>query len=679
MPAPSRHARVLPVCTALVLAGLASLPIANWIPDGRGEPQYDALVAAWLSGTAIAAGLGVVAALLLRGRGPAPGSGAWARLSAAAEAHPVRTALALAALAGLAYAAIATALYQRRPLLIDELVQSIQARIFTEGRLFRPAAEDPALFSLYLMVDKGGKVFAQFPPGWPAILALFDLVDLRWLAGPVMGAAAVLATAWWLRAAEPDPAVRLGAQLLAAASPFVAFQAASHMNHVPALVGIVLGMAGLAHVVRDDTARPAAAFASGLGFGLAATMRPVDAACYALPAAGWYLGRTWRRRTTWPDLAAAGLGVALPSAAMLWFNANTTGRPLLFGYTYLWGPSHSLGFHVSPWGIPHTPALGLELVNLYLLRLQANLFEAAWPSLLPAIALFALLPRLRPFDRYLLASGGLLLGAYFAYFHDGLWLGPRFVLALVPGFAWWTARLPGTVRARFGDVAWRGTLATLVAGLAIGAATILPIRARSYAGGLATMRWDGEDAARREGVRDALVFVRESWGAQVVARLWRQGIGIGETERIYKRSDLCALDSAVTDLEARRVTGAAAAAALQPLLADSSTVVSPPWSEDKSERWRADRPYGPRCRARIADDQRGFTLLGPLLLARDGNVYARDLHARDTLLLRTYPQRPVFLLRPASPAVGAPPHFERLDRDSLWAAARAGDATSSAP
>jgi hypothetical protein len=219
----------------------------------------------------------------------------------------------------------------------------------------------------------------------------------------------------------------------------------------------------------------------------------------------------------------------------------------------------------------------------------------------------------------------------------------------------------------------------MLAAMAIGTMTIIPLRVRSYASGLATMRWDGEEAARAARADRALVFVRESWGAQVVARMWRQGIGIGDTEFLYKRSDLCRLDAAVATLERTGVTGDAAKAALQPLLADSATVIAPSWSEDKSERFVPGGATTPYCDARIADDQRGFTLLGPLLLARDANVYARDLHDRDTLLLKAYPDRPVFLLRPESAAAGAKPRFEPLSRDSLWAAARAAAATVSAP
>ncbi|MGH7562795.1 MAG: hypothetical protein ACRENB_17470, partial [Gemmatimonadales bacterium] len=83
--------------------------------------------------------------------------------------------------------------------------------------------------------------------------------------------------------------------------------------------------------------------------------------------------------------------------------------------------------------------------------------------------------------------------------------------------------------------------------------------------------------------------------------------------------------------------------------------------------------YTEECLARLAEDQRGFTLFPPLLLSRrEDLVYARDLGARDSLLLDAHPGRAVYLLRPPSQAVGAAPRFEALRRDSLLSAWRTG-------
>jgi hypothetical protein len=77
---------------------------------------------------------------------------------------------------------------------------------------------------------------------------------------------------------------------------------------------------------------------------------------------------------------------------------------------------------------------------------------------------------------------------------------------------------------------------------------------------------------------------------------------------------------------------------------------------------------------RATETAAGIAPLAPLLAVggpSDRNIYARDLHARDTLLLAAYPGRPIFLLRPSSAAPSAMPAFFPVSKDSLavaWAA-----------
>ena len=133
------------------------------------------------------------------------------------------------------------------------------------------------------------------------------------------------------------------------------------------------------------------------------------------------------------------------------------------------------------------------------------------------------------------------------------------------------------------------------------------------------------------------------------------------------------LDSTVAGLEARGVSGPDAVSRLRPLLADSGRVQKTTFSPDPTERVLAGIRYGPRCAGRIKEDWRGFTLFSPLILAgKDGNVFARDLHGRDTLLLRQYPGRPVYLLKRSTARIESPLVFERVDPDSIWRSARAG-------
>ena len=652
-----------------LLVALAFLPIANWIPRGHSADWYDTAVQLWLFGSLVVAGLAAVIALSA-GRYGGLLEPLARRLRAVPRPSGTVAALVLVAVALGVYALVATLVFSRRPLLIDEVIQLFQARILEAGRLWLPSTGHPELVGSMHLVDQGGRVYGQFPIGGPAFLAAGDAFGAAWLVGPVCGAIAVAAFIVFLRAAEPSRATRWGAAALFALAPFTVFQAASHMNHGFALAALLVATAALARVVTADGPRPWLALVSGLGYGIAATIRPTDALAFALPAGVWYLARAVRDRRRLPDLLASGVGVALPMLVLFWVNRATTGSAVLFGYEVLWGKAHNLGFHRAPWGPVHTPLRGLELINIYLLRLQTYLFEAPVPSLVPVLAALALAPAFGALDRLLLTTAGLLLGLYFAYWHDGFFLGPRFLYPLAPILALWTARLPGLVRSRFGrGFAYRFVLAGFAVAAVMALAFQAPQRARQYRNGLFTMRWNADSVAAADGVRGALVLVRESWGSQVIARLWGLGVSRAETEWLYRTVDVCELDWGVTRVEREGRRGAAAVAALAPLTRDSARVVATPFSPDVSERYLPGARYPAPCAAAVREDREGFTLYTPLTLMRYGsNVYVRDLHAQDTVALRLWPGRPIWLVRPSGSIEGETPRFYRVSRDSLAAA-----------
>ncbi|HEU4565205.1 MAG TPA: hypothetical protein VFS05_11170 [Gemmatimonadaceae bacterium] len=655
---------------ALGLAALGFLPIANWIAGGHEAPWYRVTAEGWLSGSALVLGVGVVLAIISR-RVPALWrEDALAPIAARFAAAPVYGALLLVAAAGACYALIARFVFSARPLFVDELAQLMQARIFAGGALTTPTPAHPEFFSSMLVLEHGGRQLAHFPPGAPAMLAIGELLHAPWLVAPVCGAISVAAFVALLRIVEPRASVALGAALLFAFAPFVAFMSGTHMNHVTSLAWILVGLAATAHVAAAPAPRPALALLAGLAFGAAATIRPADALAFSLPAGVWLLARALRQRALWWNVLAAGVGVAIPVAALLWFNARTTGSPFLFAYDAMWGPQNHLGFHEAPWGPAHTPLRGLELLSLYMLRLQSYLFESPLPSLLPAIVALALVRRVGAADAMLLGGAALLLGLYFAYWHDGFYLGPRYVYSLTPVLALWTARALPELRARIGGtLAYRAAVYTAITAVALAGTMLVPARARAHAASLAQMRWDADSAAAASRVSGALVLVRESWGAQLMPRLWALGVPRTDAERLYRAVDACVLEEALTTLERGSARGADALALLRPLARDSARVARSTLSPDDSERMLPGLRYTPRCAARVADDRAGFTLLPPLLLARGDNIYARDLHERDTLLLKAYPARPVYLLRPSGEP-GAAPEFHPLDRDSLWRAWR---------
>lgn len=662
-----RGPRLLHGSALAVAAALAFLPLANWIPGGYEVPWYRDALTGWLSGGAIVLGGALVLTILSRTVPQLWRDGLLRPLLVRYQTRPVLMSGILAIGAGGLYTWIALYVFSGRPLLIDEIVQVFQARIFASGAFWLPAPPHPEFFSSLNVIDTGGRWYGQFPPGGPAMLALGTLAGAEWIVGPICGALAVLAFGALVARIEPDPAVGLSAVVLFCLAPFTAFMAGTHMNHTTTLMWLLVACAALAGVVRPGPPRPALALLSGLGLGAAAAIRPLDALAFAIPAGSWFVALALRDRTRVRDLLAAAVGVALPVAVLLWANQRTTGAPLRFGYSVMWGHTLALGFHAMPWGTVHTPARGLELINLYLLRLQTYLFEAPVPSLLPGFLALAFARRPAPFDRYLLVAGGLVLAGYFAYGFDGFYPGPRFLFPLTPVLCLWTARLPGFIRQRWG--AGRLHRTTVYAGglSALGAVTLLlPIRAAQYSNQMVSMRWDADRAAERAGVHDALILVREDWGAQLLARMWAAGISRPDAELIYRRVDRCALEQALVRLEGSDTRGRAAAAALLPLLADSARLVKSPFSADPTALTLPGAVYPPLCLARLREDQEGFTVFAPMLLAgAHGNVFARDLHARDSLLLAEYPGRPVYLLRPHGTSVGAEPRFDEVSLDSL--------------
>ena len=653
------------VAAAIVSLALGFLPIANWIPGGHAMPGYQLLVDGWLSGTAICLGVGAVVAIVLRGRrsllppmAPAPADVAFDRVSAG-----------IIVLAGILYVTVAWMVFSGRPLLIDEIIQVVQARIFAGGRLWLPVAAHPEFTSSMHLIDTG-KLYGQFPAGGPAMLALGTLFRAEWLVGPVAGVISALAFARLLRSVEPSRFVRRLALALFALAPFVVFMSGSHMNHVTSLMWLLLATTALFSAVRDEEPHVVAALACGLSLGMAATIRPVDALAFALPAGLWLLSRTVQRPTRWRELIGAGIGVALPVALLCAINWATTGAPLRFGYTVMWGRSHDLGFHAAPWGDLHTPARGLELLNLYFVRLQSYLFETPFPALLPAIAWLGLGREHDRADRFFLVTGMLLCLLYAAYWHDGFYLGPRFLFALAPALALWSARAMTIPVAN--PLARRALGVALVTGVMIGLVMLVPIRVRQYQQGMISLRWNPDAELEKAGVKDALVLVRESWGSELLVRLWALGVSRPAAEHYYRAIDPCVLEQTISGLEQSGADSTRALAALEPLVGDSIRLVRSDVSSDPTLRRLPGAEYTAVCNERLGEDASGFTLFPPNLLSRRSDVrFVRDLHARDSVLLAGY-DGPVYLLKPSSPAVGEVPKFHPVSVDSLWQAWRQG-------
>jgi hypothetical protein len=671
---------IFPLCAAVVIAVLGFLPIAHWIPGGYETPFYASLVLEWVSGSAVVVGVAIVLAILSRHTRELWIEDAVSRV-ARQMTRPRWAFIAGAALVSFAaYALTSVLLFKGRPIFLDEIAQLLQARAYARGSLTTSVGPFAEFLSILHTVYADGRAYSQFPAGGPAMLAVGTVLGVPWLVNPLCGAIAVGAFSWFVLATEQQRTVAVGAVALFALAPFMLFMSASHMNHVPTLMWITVAMAALVATLREGV-RPGAAFLCGFALGATAAIRPVDGLAFALPAGLWLFwraaretvrGDVARRRAAWIELLCAGAGVALPLLAIMWVNSRTTGAPFLFGYEVIWGQRHGLGFHDAPWGPPHTPSRAFEQLNLYFLRLQTYLFDAPVPALLAAVAALALARRVNSTDRYLAASGVLLVGLYWSYWHYGFLLGPRFMFPLIPAIALWTARLPALVRERWRGSLWhRGVTYGYLVAVVIAFAYTIPIRWREYETGFAIERLPVRALERAYRVSNALVLVREPWSSQLAARLWALGVPHRETELLTHEVDACRLDEALTVLEREGTRGAKATDALTPLLRDRAEVKRARLPNGAFWPVQSSVGYSPQCRERVRESSEGVVPLAPLLLSGGPtNVYVRDLHARDTVLLRHYPSRPIFVVRRDSSAAGVTLRYHRASRDSLlgsWA------------
>ena len=183
-----------------------------------------------------------------------------------------------------------------KPLLIDEIIQLYQARTFASGRLWLRRRSSPNSPASMHLLDWDGKVYGQFPAGGPAMLAIGVLLHAEWLVGPGRRAIGAYLFARLLRRIELRDGTALAALLLFAFAPFCLFLGGSMMNHVTEttwLLAAALGWRSRPPIRARPRVRRSP---PGRAFGMAATIRPTDAAAFAMPAAAWLLWRARRHR-----------------------------------------------------------------------------------------------------------------------------------------------------------------------------------------------------------------------------------------------------------------------------------------------------------------------------------------------------------------------------------------------
>lgn len=257
----------------------------------------------------------------------------------------------------------------------DEYAFVFQALTYASGRLWNPAPPlGQALASDFTWV-RGEYWAGQYPPGWPILLSLAELVRVPlWAVNALVEGGTLVALAWLVQR-EAGEAAASPALAFFALAPFTIFTAASFHSHMLAAALIVL--AALSALRMLETRSLAWAAATGSLVGLVATTRYIAAPLALAPIVAALLSRRGTRK---PALLLALLAGGAPFLAILLaYHAAITGDPLKPAY---WLAGHVVDRLYFDW-----PSIesGLRLTRDRLIELSLWTSPAVLPLWLAAL------------------------------------------------------------------------------------------------------------------------------------------------------------------------------------------------------------------------------------------------------------------------------------------------------
>lgn len=398
----------------------------------------------------------IVGAWVTTGRlAPGEGDRAFGPFTARPWTLAVITALAVTATS----AAVGQFAMGGTPRIQDERAYVFQAHLFRAGKIWIPIPPEPVGKAAWVdfTVQKDGRWYSRFPPGWSVFLAAaMPLGLLPWL-NPVLTGLGLIGLWLWVRRSEGERA-GVVALMLAAASPFLTMMGGSLLSHPLALI---LGLGCLEGwrrgVLALEAGQPLAMGATTLWASCAAVLwltRPTEGLFHAaVPAlhVGWLWwngpgtnqprGPAPRARSLKPIAVAA---VLLGSAVGLGlaYNVATTGDPWVPA-TLRFSPDDHPGFNPRVGGyLPegHNPRRAVQVTLLQWKITSDLLFGWPYVSLVPALIGLLALPARDRFERGWLGMILCYLAFMFTWHSPGLGHGSRYHHVLVPILLVFTVR-----------------------------------------------------------------------------------------------------------------------------------------------------------------------------------------------------------------------------------------------
>ena len=450
--------------------------------------------------------------------------------------RPGWIALAFAILAGLA----GRFLLGDMPHVSDEVAYQFQARAIATGRLAMPAPSLPDAFNFtHLMIDNG-KWYGIMNPGWPALLALGEVLRVPWIVNPIIGALVLLVFAAFFREAGLERGERQLAILLMATSPLLLFMSGTYMSHPANL--LLFGVFCWAWVRMLNRESLGGAAIAGLALGANLLVRPVDTVVVTLPFLVQLLWHLRSRRRLIPHMAVVGLLGVAGIVATAGYNKALTGNPREMPVTQYFmdrnpnekfgigfGPDMGTTIHGDEWP-GFTPVDGIRVTGHRLVEFLKDLYGL--PLIVLAGVLVALRSSWRPWGEWrlvLIASGLALVAVYFLHFYHGIAYGSRHYYLAIPAIALVLGRLAAQGLAA-PEPPTRGLAGAAIVSLM--AATLLfavPPLIREYGQGYRGVSRAVTRAVSQARIRHAIIFVEPGgWSWKSAFPLNRYPLESGE-------------------------------------------------------------------------------------------------------------------------------------------------------
>jgi hypothetical protein len=212
----------------------------------------------------------------------------------------------------------------------DEPVYVFQARTLLDGHLTVPADLHDAFFRPWLTGEHDGRLFTQYQPGWPAVLAVSDLFFGSMRVGIALVAAmTVVAVGAFAHEVVGDRRVTLAAVAVFALSPMFAFHWSLYLSY--AFTTLCLTTMGALLLRGARTGRTVTLVGAGVALGVAQLTRPFDAVLFAVPVTGMAVARLLPVHGAWWRALLRVSAGTLPFVALTFaYNTAVTGAPFRF-------------------------------------------------------------------------------------------------------------------------------------------------------------------------------------------------------------------------------------------------------------------------------------------------------------------------------------------------------------